>query len=322
MASHDQLDAAPTATADVVPGAAPQVVPIAAPSATQVDAVPGAAQVDAVPDVVHGAAPDAVPAPAPTAAQVDAVPDLGHHAARGGGRATSSGRARGVPRRRARRPARAPAPDAAPVPGQAAPAAPAGGPAAPPPRIDIDAVFAFSDQEVSRLQHSILTSEDGLYRDICVTICRSLLDLSARFRAHHSFTPDILASISRELRAEVSGTASFDDVKRVAPKDVIQRELFPEYEGTQGRVRGYRVTRCRDPIIAGMIYPRFLAAHGRYPNNDQIPLYFAQQLYAEFRIGLNVNYLDIPGYLGQGRGRIADRDQYRSVDRLPPADLR
>ena len=45
-------------------------------------------------------------------------------------------------------------------------------------------------------------------------------------------------------------------------------------------------------------------------------------MYAEFRIGLNVNYLDIPGYLGQGRGRIADRDQYRSVDRLPPADLR
>ena len=259
MASHDQLDAAPTATADVVPGAAPgaapQVVPIAAPSATQVDAVPGAAQVDAVPDVVHGAAPDAVPAPAPTAAQVDAVPDLGHYAARGGGRATSSGRARGVPRRRARRPVRAPAPGAAPVPGQAAPAAPAGGPAAPPPRIDIDVVFAFSDQEVARLQHSILTSEDGLYRDICVMICRSLLDLTARFRAHHSFTPDILTSISRELRAEVLGTASFDDVKRVAPKDVIQRELFPEYEGTQGRVRGYRVTRCREPVIASMIYP-------------------------------------------------------------------
>ena len=120
----------------------------------------------------------------------------------------------------------------------------------------------------------------------------------SRFRDHHSFTPVILASISRELRAEVSGNASFDDFKRVAPKDIIKREIFPEYAGTWGRVRSYRVTQCRDPIIASMIYPQFLAAHGHYPNNDQIPLYFAQQLYVEFRIGLNVNYLDIPDYCG------------------------
>ena len=71
-----------------------------------------------------------------------------------------------------------------------------------------------------------------------------------------------------------------------------------------------------------MIYPRFLVAHGRYLNNDQIPLYFAQQLYTEFRIGLNVNYLDIPDYCGQGRGRIVDRDQYHSAHRLPPVDIR
>ena len=62
--------------------------------------------------------------------------------------------------------------------------------------------------------------------------------MTTRFRAHHSFLPTILASISRELRAKVSGDASFDDVKRVAPKDVIKRDLFPKYEGTQGRVRG------------------------------------------------------------------------------------
>ena len=79
--------------------------------------------------------------------------------------------------------------------------------------------------------------------------------MTARFRAHHSFTLAILASISRELRDEVSRDASFDDIKRVAPKDVIKRELFPEYEGARGRVRGYRVTQCRDPIIASMIFP-------------------------------------------------------------------
>ena len=62
--------------------------------------------------------------------------------------------------------------------------------------------------------------------------------MTARFRAHHSFTPNILASISRELRAEILGDASFDDVKRVAPKDVIKRDLFLGYEGVRGRVRG------------------------------------------------------------------------------------
>ena len=73
-------------------------------------------------------------------------------------------------------------------------------------------------------------------------ICRSLQDLIARFRAHHSFTPDILASLSKELRADILGDASFDEVKRVAPKDIIKRDLFPSYEGIQGRLRSYQVT--------------------------------------------------------------------------------
>ena len=63
------------------------------------------------------------------------------------------------------------APGAALVLGQAAPAAPARGPIAPPPRIDIDSLFSFSEQEIARLQHSISTSNDGVYRDTCTTIC-------------------------------------------------------------------------------------------------------------------------------------------------------
>ena len=77
-----------------------------------------------------------------------------------------------------------------------------------------------------------MSSDDGLYRDICATICRSLQDLTSRFRAHHSFTPDVLVAISRELRDEISGHAYFDDVKRVAPKDVIKLDFFSSYEGT------------------------------------------------------------------------------------------
>ena len=43
-----------------------------------------------------------------------------------------------------------------------------------PPCIDIDALFAFVKLEVIILEQSILSFNDGLYRDICVTICRSL----------------------------------------------------------------------------------------------------------------------------------------------------
>ena len=39
-------------------------------------------------------------------------------------------------------------------------------------------------------------------------------------------------------------------------------------------------------------------------------------------MGLNINYLDIPDYCRQGHGQIADHDQYRSVQRLPPPDVR
>ena len=157
MASHNQFDAAPSV--------APDIVPVAAPATTQV-----------------GVAPDAVPAAAPVAA-----PHAARRVARGGARLA----ARGVPQRRAHHVAHVPAPGAAlggggpivapgeaPIPGQAIPI---GGPATPPPRIDIDAIFAFSEQEIARLQHPISTSDDSLYRDTCTMICRSLHDLTARF---------------------------------------------------------------------------------------------------------------------------------------------
>ena len=52
-------------------------------------------------------------------------------------------------------------------------------PTTPPLCIDIDALFAFAKQKVIRLEQSILSSDDGLYKDICATICRSLQDLTA-----------------------------------------------------------------------------------------------------------------------------------------------
>ena len=152
MASHDQLVVAPGMTPDAVTAAAPAVAPIVAL--------------------------DGVPIVAP-----HAVPILAHCAAYGGARTAAHGGARGRAHCAAHVLALGTtpssvgpgmAPGAVPVPGQAAPIAPAGGPIAPPPCIDIDALSAFSKQEVARLQQSILSSDDGIYRDICATICRSL----------------------------------------------------------------------------------------------------------------------------------------------------
>lgn len=107
-------------------------------------------------DAASGATPDVVPTTAPTTAQVDAVPiaapnavlDMAPCATRGGARATASGGAPRVPRCRVHRAAHVPTPDAADVPSQAAPAALAGGPVAPPPRIDIDALFDFQSMRL------------------------------------------------------------------------------------------------------------------------------------------------------------------------------
>ena len=201
---------------------------------------------------------DEAPLVAPTSASCGVVQGAAHGRARGEARGRAYGGACGAAR------GTAPAIDS----GVALGASLGATPIVAPPHIDIDALFAFADKEVFKLEQSILSFDDGVYRDICVTICRSLHDLKARFRGHHSFTPDVSVAIPTEHRAEILGDTSFDDVKRVAPKDIIKRDLFPSYEGTQGRVRSYRVTCCVDPIVTSMIYPHLLVMHGHYSNKD------------------------------------------------------
>ena len=59
--------------------------------------------------------------------------------------------------------------------------------------------------------------------------------------------------------------------------------------------------------MVALIYLRFLNAHGCYPNNDQIPLYFTRKLYVEVLLGKVVNYIDLQSHLGQWHGRLVDR---------------
>ncbi|XP_059070200.1 uncharacterized protein LOC131054334 [Cryptomeria japonica] len=156
-----------------------------------------------------------------------------------------------------------------------------------------------------------------MYKSTCTSIFDSLQTLRDRLVSHTSFSPEVIEDIYRQLRSEVRGPHSFVDVVGVVSKETIKERCFPQYQ-EKSKVRGYQVTRCIDPQVASLIYPRFLAAHDRYPNNDQIPLYFAQQVFVEVHCQMKPNYPNIPGYYGQGRGRIADRDAYHRRDRAPP----
>ena len=130
----------------MAPGVTPNAVPAVALVATL------AATPDAIPiamlDVVHVLAPC-----------------VAYHVAHGGARAIAHGGAHGVPQGRARHATHVLAPHAtpggvgptmdpsvAPILGQATPTTLVGGLVAPPPHIDINALFIFSELEVARLQ--------------------------------------------------------------------------------------------------------------------------------------------------------------------------
>lgn len=107
--------------------------------------------------------------------------------------------------------------------------------------------------------------------------------------------------------------------KLVSGENVLS--MFPFYRG-KNKIRGYVVTRCEDPLVAPFIYPRWLAAHHRWPHNDELPLYFVKQLYAEFHLHIEVDYTSYHEHAGQGKGRFSDKPQFRPSNFPPPVDKR
>ena len=93
---------------------------------------------------------------------------------------------------------------------------------------------------------------------------------------------------------EVDGLVSLDNVK----------SMFPNYISLK-MVRGYYVIRCIDPLVAPFIYPCWLVAHHMWPKKDEFPLYFYKQLFANFHLDCDVDYIDIPSHVGQGKGRFS-----------------
>eukprot|EP01018_Ginkgo_biloba_P000545 Gb_17487 [translate_table: standard] len=72
--------------------------------------------------------------------------------------------------------------------------------------------------------------------------------------------------------------------------------------------------------IAPYVYRRFVVAHGRRPNHDDIPQYYMRQLIGEFILHLNVDYTDFGSeFYGVGKGRLVDRQHaHRRIPRPIP----
>lgn len=69
-----------------------------------------------------------------------------------------------------------------------------------------------------------------------------------------------------------------------------------------------RLREFRLEAAAPYVYYRFIRAWGMFPHHDQVPLYFAKHLYAEFVLGMRLDYTNTPStFFGAGRGRSYQR---------------
>ncbi len=95
---------------------------------------------------------------------------------------------------------------------------------------------------------------------------------------------------------DVDGLVSLDNVM----------SMFPHYLPLN-IVRGYRARRFIDPLAAPFIYPHWLATYHMWPKKDESPFYFRKQLFVEFHLHHDVDYIDISSHVGQGKGRFLDK---------------
>ena len=55
--------------------------------------------------------------------------------------------------------------------------------------------------------------------------------------------------------------------------------------------------------ITPYVYDRFIGAWGMFPHDDQVPLYFAKHIYAEFVLDMHPDYTSTPSsFYGAGGG--------------------
>ncbi|KAH9292174.1 hypothetical protein KI387_042643, partial [Taxus chinensis] len=184
-------------------------------------------------------------------------------------------------------------------------------------------LFERTDLEIAKLQ-SILENPTtvGQYKAHCERILVDLRRIETSLKTYNPFDSESIKKFMDSLKSSVSGDVGYNEItSRLSDKEVVKRSCWSFYADKR-KIRAYYVNKCSCPLCAPLIYPRFVASQGQFPNNDQLPLYFIMMLHAEVHLNLKVNYLDIPSYLGQGRGRISHRQAYRKEGAPAVVDAR
>ena len=136
--------------------------------------------------------------------------------------------------------------------------------------------------------------------------------------SYNPFDDMSIETFSSSLSRSVTGTVKYRQIDTEVSTPMV-KTMFPSYRQCH-RVRGYSVTKCTDPIVAPLMYPRWLTTHHRWPHKDEFPLYFRKQLYAKFYLHYDVDYTDFLGHVGQGQGRLSKR--FRPADTPGPVNKR
>jgi len=128
-------------------------------------------------------------------------------------------------------------------------------------------------------------------------------------------TTDSFVELMRKRKETVIGPDKWQDIKQKVTR-AEAKSMFNYKEGPKRKM--LKVQYFKHPDKAQYLYGRHLAAFGRLPWNDEVPLYFAQMFYAEFFKGMKPDYNDLPSeFFGPGRGRLYQRKGAKRDVELP-----
>ena len=113
----------------------------------------------------------------------------------------------------------------------------------------------------------------------------------------------ISTSTCQRRRATVKGTNDWATVRDATTGHAVKGALFyipPDHASGQPlRLKEFKLEAARP-----YIYDRFIGAWGMFLHHDQVPLYFAKHIYAEFVLDMHPDYTNTPSnFYGVGGGR-------------------
>lgn len=187
-----------------------------------------------------------------------------------------------------------------------------------PPPLKIESVIQrYSCEIIScyKVLNTSLSSSTALpNREKITSMREELYRMIHTIELYNPFDEMSIEIFYSSLSHSVTGIVKYTQIDTEVSTTMV-KTMFPFYRGHR-RVRGYSTTKCIDQLVAPFMYPHRLATHHRWPQKDEFPLYFYKQLFAEFHLHYDVDYIDYPGHVGQGLGRLSDR--FRPADTPMP----